>query len=440
MTDNPTIASPEQERYAVAQLMFHIGVSLEMMYNTGANGGSGAAGLVPYPGYASINSSLVNYFHYRDDYRIVEKALFTNQQWRDTLMCELDKLHPILYTGADNVGGHAFVCDGYDEQQKMHFNFGWRGIGDGYYEVDSISPRQGGVGGNGSYTFNLVNTALLGAVPDYDMLLGNSLLYFQREGGTDSVLFAVNDNVDAPWSVNCDADWLTIEEADFERAGWLKISASENTTGDERVAVVTFVQGDQTKTLRVGQAYFNPDDFCRVIVELKSSGYPGWRGDSHITLESKSGFVYKSLRLESGTFRSDTVAVAPAELHVVWHGSSSADRFAGYTVKNKYGETVLSVDNAAEQGGDDIVARPCSSVDVEMADRERCHIYPNPTSGMVTIDGEAVTRVDILDITGRQQASFVDNIVDISALSCGVYFLRVVTPTSTNIYKILKNN
>ena len=42
---------------------------------------------------------------------------------------------PVLYTGNTESGGHAFVCDGYDESGLFHINWGWGGSGDGYFSL-----------------------------------------------------------------------------------------------------------------------------------------------------------------------------------------------------------------------------------------------------------------------------------------------------------------
>ena len=45
---------------------------------------------------------------------------------------------PVYYSGFSNSGGHAFVCDGYDDSDLFHFNWGWGGSSDGYFVIDEI--------------------------------------------------------------------------------------------------------------------------------------------------------------------------------------------------------------------------------------------------------------------------------------------------------------
>ena len=58
---------------------------------------------------------------------------------------DLDLGRPVYYAGSSDLGGHAFVCDGYDDNGMFHFNFGWDGVADGYYTLNDpygFSNRQ----------------------------------------------------------------------------------------------------------------------------------------------------------------------------------------------------------------------------------------------------------------------------------------------------------
>ena len=437
MVDNPTLASTAEERHAVAELMYHIGVSIEMMYGSSADGGSGALGVVGLPGYASIDNSLKDYFHYSDQMRVVDRADFNSAAWLELLIEDLDKRHPILYTGADPEGGHAFICDGYDHQRYLHFNFGWRGVGDGFYSVDSISPLQGGVGGNGSYTFNMANMALLNAVPDYGILVGSDLLYFDREGVADSVLFSADVLTDDSLYVSCDASWVRIRR-DGNRTGWLHVAVDPNSNGVERHDDIVFRQGGATKVLRVGQAFFSEEDFCPLEVEIRSTSAPGWRGNAYLTLESASGRVFSKLKLENGIRNTMTVNVDPSELHVVWHSGGRTDRWAAYTLRNQYGETLLNVDNALEEGGAVTVMWPCTHVSVAERDEAEVVLTPNPTQGVLHVVADGLRRVEVMDMCGRVVMTTNGADLDMSALPKGLYMVRVSTERGTTVNKVVR--
>ncbi|MBR6492205.1 MAG: C10 family peptidase, partial [Bacteroidales bacterium] len=137
-----TVASPEAEQLAVATLMFHCGVSVNMMYGTSAS--SAYSEDVPY--------ALESYFGYTTS-GILYKSNYSNSAWISLLKNELDAYRPIYYCGSGIYGGHAFVCDGYDSDNKFHFNWGWSGNANGYYAIGNLNPI--------NFIFNSNNAAIL---------------------------------------------------------------------------------------------------------------------------------------------------------------------------------------------------------------------------------------------------------------------------------------
>ena len=175
-----------EERHAVAQLMYHVGVSIEMNY--GVNGsGAYVVAFTPY-GYnvPSCERSLREHFGYNPMLEGRIKDLCSDVVWNNMVRNEIVHGRPLLYSGADEEGGHAFVLDGCDSMGMFHVNWGWSGYNDGYYTIDSLSPGAGGLGGNATYTFNIQNTAVFGVRPCYnnDSLATVSLLPADTMQGT----------------------------------------------------------------------------------------------------------------------------------------------------------------------------------------------------------------------------------------------------------------
>ena len=168
------------QKNAVATLMYHCGVATEMMYGNDEDGGSGTM-TVNYgdeTNPACAQNAFFTYFKYKkptgymragyeyEGTRYYEE--WSDADWTAMLKAELDKQHPIMYGGAGptiNDGGHSFICDGYDTNNKFHFNWGWSGSNDGYYTLSNLRPGSGGAGG-GSYDFNYDQDVLIGIEPD----------------------------------------------------------------------------------------------------------------------------------------------------------------------------------------------------------------------------------------------------------------------------------
>ena len=441
MPDQASSSTPMEQKEAVAVLMYHCGVSLEMGYGTAAQGGSMAAGLAGMPGFASIDNSLKDYFCYSPDMRVVFKDNgYTNERWRDQLIAELDQRRPVVYTGAAAQGGHGFVCDGYDHRGYLHFNFGWSGVGDGYFPVDSISPGVGGAGGNGTYTFNMNNSALLGLVPDYRLRVSDSAFSVSRLGECDSFLVAVNRSNYAAWSMNVDADWITVTADTLDPAGWVRFVAQENNSGQERVASLTFVQGSETCTVQVAQAAYDPEEMCPLTVVMESTHGDGWQGGANLTLESASGFVYGTARLQSGAKDSVVILVSPDEVYSVWHSGGGPDRYVNYHVRNQYGEDYVSVSYAYRNGGTHYIQWPCAHVGIEdNADAPAAvEVYPNPAASMLNIKADRLKKVELMDMSGRRLATTAQPRLDLSRLPAGAYFVRVTTDGGTTVRRVVK--
>lgn len=447
MPNQPTVVSPAHERLAVATLMYHCGVGLDMGYGTAVEGGSGALGLFEMEGYATINNALVNYFGYSSDMVVRYKNMpmigqtYTNDEWRALLIADLRCNQPLIYTGAAVQGGHAFVCDGYDSREYMHFNFGWSGIGDGYYPVDSISPGVGGAGGNVTYTFNMNNAALFGAVPAYELHVSDTMLVYMADGGVDSLILALNPMLDDTWSVNCSASWLSAERTDIGTAGWLHFTVEPFTEGTERTAVVTISQGTESVQVKVLQVNMDESQFCPVTVVMEATRDNGWQDGAHLTLQSASGFVFGTATLEEGTLDSVDIAVAPHDVFAVWHPGGGTDRYINYKVKNHYGETLVEVERAYYDNiGTYYLEWPCAHVGIEEheAVNKDWRAWPNPASGVLHIDGLSENGiVEMYDLTGRLVLADNRSSIDIRVLTAGTYMLRIVTSEGVAMQKVI---
>lgn len=113
---------------AIATLMYHCGVSVDMDYDYD---GSGA--LSP-----DVETAMKMYFGYSSAiYK--ERHYYSDEEWVELLKSELDESRPMYFSGTGEIGGHAIVCDGYDNNDYFHFNMGWSGMGDGFYSIDDVN-------------------------------------------------------------------------------------------------------------------------------------------------------------------------------------------------------------------------------------------------------------------------------------------------------------
>lgn len=129
---------------AVATLMYHCGISVGMDYNPW---GSGTSSM-------KIPGALVANFGYDENCQAYNRNFYTETEWISMLKADLNDSLPVLYGGGKLYAeGHQFICDGYDADNLFHFNWGWGGNTNGYFELSSLNPYTPGVGGTtGGYS------------------------------------------------------------------------------------------------------------------------------------------------------------------------------------------------------------------------------------------------------------------------------------------------
>ncbi len=79
------------------------------------------------------------------------------------------------------------------------------------------------------------------------------------------------------------------------------------------------------------------------------------------------------------------------------------------------------------------------SVNVNEADESTLQIYPNPTSGIITIESNDFSSVDIYDVSGKFIIKTSEKIVNLNTQPSGIYFLKIKDSTGKSILrKIVK--
>ena len=93
------------------------------------------------------------------------------------------------------------------------------------------------------------------------------------------------------------------------------------------------------------------------------------------------------------------------------------------------------VDDSANTDFEEVMA-PTGISDFDLSNLT---VYPNPTTGMVTIVAEEVSRVEVYNQIGVLVARYTnEQVIDLGNLSSGIYVLRVTTPQGVAIRKVVK--
>ena len=112
----------------IATLMADIGAALQVDYtkeNTNGKLGQGVlfSNFDYHPGIAR------------------RKEAYSADEWGDMMRNELKLQRPIIYRAANvEQGGHAFMLDGYTDNNYFAVNWGWGGYCNGFFTLDALNP------------------------------------------------------------------------------------------------------------------------------------------------------------------------------------------------------------------------------------------------------------------------------------------------------------
>lgn len=160
-----TYSSTMTQINAVAQLIWHCGVAVDMDYSYTWSGSN----------ITKTYHALTDYFNYSDDLTIARKIYYTNDTWFELIKQDIDAGQPVFYAGTGSSGGHAFVCDGYNSSDQLHFNWGWSGSNNNYFSLGALNP--------GGYNFNYNNEAIISIHPMYGVTCQISATASPTNGG-----------------------------------------------------------------------------------------------------------------------------------------------------------------------------------------------------------------------------------------------------------------
>ncbi|MBR5086016.1 MAG: C10 family peptidase [Muribaculaceae bacterium] len=154
MKDTYTGAEDEVYTSAVAHLMYYVGCAVKSQYGVSSTGA--------YTDDIPRGFELFGYgskLAYRNDY--------TQEVWDEMVYQELAAGRPMIYNGtAGSGGGHSFVCDGYEYGNYFHINWGWGGMGNGYFQLAVMNPYASGIGGSSSAEgYNMKQNIVYNVIP-----------------------------------------------------------------------------------------------------------------------------------------------------------------------------------------------------------------------------------------------------------------------------------
>ena len=323
---NSGSVTPENKE-AVAVLMSHCGISVDMMY---APDGSGAFS-------PDVPIAINNYFSYSDQATYIAKAGYTYDEWVALLKSNLDQHIPLYYSGQGEDGGHAFICHGYDNDGLFYFNWGWGGSSDGWFLIDGDK-----------FEFNSSQGIVYDFIPDY--------VYNGMPKVVENLTVSIDSDVSRighlswtnPTMMMSGEPLTSLDKVIVKRNGAIVQEITDVTPGqamtcddevpyfDQFEYTVLVMAGDNYGRTATTTAVFGP--YCEWKVIMTSTSMQGWDGGG-ITVQNAAGSYIDFLTFTPGT-PIQTFQMALGNNNLYWVEPNSNISSISFKVKDTENQIV----------------------------------------------------------------------------------------------------
>ena len=291
-----------------------------------------------------VPSVISDYFRYTNQAKVKNRENYSRTQWEDLLIAVLDQGFPCVYAGVDAVqGGHAFVCDGYNDNRYFNFNWGWSGSGNNYYAIDALNPP--------GYHFNQSQRVVVDFVPDY---LFNTMTP-EVEDFRISVENAHSKSGEISWTnpvVSVTGQPLeTIEKVVLLRDGAEIFSQSNVVPGESMIFlddvpnfdsykyVLYFVSGGIKGRFTTLTYQYGPTCIWKIITQ--TTNFQGWNGGK-LQLLNELDHVFAEITMTSSVPASQPITMPMGQFKLRWVEPMSTVQNLSFNLKNSSNESVYS--------------------------------------------------------------------------------------------------
>ena len=265
--------SPIEQIEAVAQLIYHVGVSVDMNYHPSSSGAV----------TGKLCETMPNYFFYTDRMDNLYRENYTHEGYMRLLMDAIDMGWPMVHRG----GGHAYVVDGYNDNDMVHINWGWSGSSDDWFNIDEHGYTDGE-----SVIYNCVPAEVYSAtsnaptdmtvVPSNDGTLAASITWKNPSITLTNVPLTAIDQI----VVTRDGKVVYTEDNVTPGAEMSFVDESIPYYDVFDYAVYAIIDGQRGASAKVEKVLVAPTCDWKII--MQSSAFQGWNG-GYISLYSNTG-------------------------------------------------------------------------------------------------------------------------------------------------------
>ena len=327
---------------AVATLMWHCGVSVDMQY--GYNGSGAFSQDVP--------DAIYNYFRYTKEADRRDRDLYTKTEWEDMLILNLQQGFPLYYSGSDDDGGHAFACCGYRESdRKFYFNWGWSGYMNNYFAIDALN-----CGYNGSFNNN--QAAIFDMIPDYvydDMIPAATDLNVTSENANSKrgIISWTNPTVNMSGQTIENIEQVVLLRNDVQIFTQNNVVPGEVMQFEDNVenydcySYRLYFVTDGVKG-RFADARYQYGPTCAWKIVGQTTNFQGWNGGK---IQVKNGFnsLVDEVTMTSSTPISQQVRIPEGNVTFTWVAPASQVGNLTINIKNSANQSVYTFNGSSNQ-------------------------------------------------------------------------------------------
>lgn len=319
----------------VARFLYHAGVSVRMMY--GADGSGAYTYQVPDALVANFAYDTKSVKYYDHDGFVKNNS---QTAWEDMILNELNAGRAVIYCGNDGSYGHCFNVDGYNGSRMFHLNWGWGGIGDGYFLLTNLQDANMGISytkGHGVVIGVGSPNQVLKSIHLSDQIIDESL-------PAGSVVGQITVNGEAPkktYKLTVTGAWNSAlsewNEVPFTMDGDLLVTTKPLTASDKPVEVRILVEDKESGT-RLSSSYSVEICKLRTIGEATSMSLDRTTGE--VFIRTRNGVSYE-LTTPNGAVvaNGDNVKVP----HIKFNLSDLASGANKLTIKAGGSQKVLTI-------------------------------------------------------------------------------------------------
>ena len=329
--------SPQVQIEAIALLMYHCGIAVDMHY---AIDGSGAYS-------QDVPNRIYQYFGYTNQAVLRSRDGYSYDNWAAMMKESFDMGWPLYYSGQSPDGGHAFVCDGYDDANLFHYNWGWSGSGDGWFDFDEIDYNS-----SDGAIFNFVPVAVYNNTPQAPTNLVVT-------PAANNVLSATVSWTNPSKTLN-NTNLTTIDQIVVRRNGEVIYTQDNVTPGasmtitDDRVPrfdafkyeVYAVCNGAHGKVVALNNVAFGPT--CNWTINVTQASFTGFRGGK-IHIYNAAGTDFMQVTTTSSSVQSFPIDMPVGRVSFGWSAPTQSGSFnMACTIKNSQNVTVYTYSGSSD--------------------------------------------------------------------------------------------